>query len=80
MNKICIVKPSLKAFGLSAAMLIGAAISAPAQAADTSKSGYEGVPRTWLWNPSFNEMVDTEKWKKDGPYVIGFSNASISNA
>jgi len=25
-------------------------------------------------------MVDTSKWKKQGPYTIGFSNASISNA
>jgi ribose transport system substrate-binding protein len=45
-----------------------------------AKKGYFGVPRTWLWNPGFNTMVETTKWKKPGPYTIGFSNASISNA
>jgi ribose transport system substrate-binding protein len=42
--------------------------------------GYYGVPRTWLFNPSFNDTVETASFKKDPPYVIGFSNASISNA
>jgi ribose transport system substrate-binding protein len=37
---------------------------------------YNGAPRTFVWNPNFNEMVDTTKFKKPGPYVIGFSNAS----
>ena len=58
---------------------MGLATASTAVAADT-KPGYYGVPRTWLWNPNFNTMVDTSKWKKDGPYTIGFSNASISNA
>ncbi|MCX5515430.1 sugar ABC transporter substrate-binding protein [Kaistia algarum] len=74
---------------LALSALLGAASLAPAMADDTApaaaaakpeKPGYYGVPRTWLWNPGFNNMVDTSKWKKDGPYVIGFSNASISNA
>lgn len=63
---------------------IGANFAAPVSAADdtaqAAKTGYEGVPRTWLWNPNFNEMIDTSQYKKEGPYVIGFSNASISNA
>ena len=54
-------------------------VSSAAAVAD-DKPGYYGVPRTWLWNPGFNQMVDTSEWKKEGPYVIGFSNASISNA
>eukprot|EP01037_Dinobryon_pediforme_P010645 gene10645-10716_t len=54
--------------------------SQQAVAAADAKAGYYGVPRTWLWNPNFNNMVDTSKWKKAGPYTIGFSNASISNA
>lgn len=53
---------------------------APAGAENATKPGYYGVPRTWLFNPNFNDMVDTTSYKKDGPYVIGFSNASISNA
>jgi ribose transport system substrate-binding protein len=56
-------------------------LTKPAAAADApAKPGYYGVPRTWLWNPGFNAMVETTKWKKAPPYVIGFSNASISNA
>lgn len=41
--------------------------------------GYEGVPRTFLWNPGVSEIYDASEYKKEGPYVIGFSNASISN-
>jgi ribose transport system substrate-binding protein len=60
---------------------IGVSHAADAQAQpEGQKPGYYGVPRTWLWNPGFNTMIDTAKWKKAGPYVIGFSNASISNA
>ncbi|MDX3926323.1 MAG: substrate-binding domain-containing protein [Shinella sp.] len=56
--------------------------SATSAAAETmgEKPGYYGAARTWMWNPNPNTMIDTSKWKKDGPYVIGFSNASISNA
>jgi ribose transport system substrate-binding protein len=53
---------------LTAAVGLGAAGSAFAQ--------YQGSPRTFLWNPNFNEMVDTAKFKKEGPYTIGFANAS----
>lgn len=41
--------------------------------------GYDGVPRTFLWNPGVTDIYDASEFKKDGPYVIGFSNASISN-
>jgi ribose transport system substrate-binding protein len=41
--------------------------------------GYQGAPRTFLWSPTFHKMTDTSKYKKAPPYVIGFSNASISN-
>jgi ribose transport system substrate-binding protein len=58
---------------------LASATVAQAETAE-SKPGYHGVPRTWMWNPNPNTMVDTSQWKKDGPYVIGFSNASISNA
>lgn len=40
---------------------------------------YNGVPRTFLWNPGTTTIVDAAEYKKDGPYTIGFSNASISN-
>ncbi len=60
--------------------LAAAVCLSSAAAVAEDKPGYYGVPRTWLWNPGFNEMVDTSEWKKEPPYVIGFSNASISNA
>lgn len=37
---------------------------------------YTGLPRTFLWNPGFNELVETSEYQKEGPYTIGFSNAS----
>lgn len=61
--------------GVQLASATGAAAKTAAE-----KPGYYGAPRTWMWNPNPNTMVDTSKWKKDGPYTIGFSNASISNA
>lgn len=65
---------------MSAPMVTSAQAQDASASATTEQPGYYGVPRTWLWNPGFNNMVDTAKWKKEGPYVIGFSNASISNA
>ena len=41
--------------------------------------GYRGVPRTFLWNPGSTGIFDASAYKKAGPYVIGFSNASVSN-
>lgn len=49
-------------------------------AQDAEKNGYDGAPRTMLWSTSLSNMMDTSQYKKDGPYVIGFSNASISNS
>lgn len=52
-------------------------IALPAGSARAAnQSGYTGLPRTFLWNPGFNAVVDTSKFKKPGPYTIGFSNAS----
>lgn len=48
--------------------------------AQEEKTGYKGASRTLLWSTSDVPFVDTTKHKKDGPYVIGFSNASISNS
>ena len=36
--------------------------------------------RSWLWDQNPVRMVNTAKYKKKPPYVIGFSNASISNS
>jgi ribose transport system substrate-binding protein len=48
--------------------------------AEDAKTGYKGASRTMMWSTQPIAMVDTTKYKKDGPYVIGFSNASISNS
>jgi len=36
-------------------------------------------PRGTLWDPNPIQMVETTKYKKAPPYVIGFANADISN-
>ena len=55
-------------------LAVGAALAvAPSLA---TAEGYEGLPRTFLWNPEFNTMVKTEDFTADGPYTIGFANAS----
>ena len=54
--------------GIALTMTAGAALA-----------DYKGVPRTFLWNPGSVEIFDAAEYKKEGPYVIGFSNASISN-
>src|ERR1700742_324049 len=59
-----------RAFGALAA---GTAVT---MATTKSWADYLGLPRTFLWNPGFNDMVDTSKYKKPGPYTIGFANAS----
>jgi ribose transport system substrate-binding protein len=56
------------------AALVGG--SALALATRPAWADYTGAPRTFLWNPGFNDMVDTARFKKSGPYTIGFANAS----
>lgn len=56
------------------ACALGLALAAGPVAAE-----YDGVPRTFLWNPGAVDVYDAAEFKKDGPYVVGFSNASISN-
>jgi ribose transport system substrate-binding protein len=61
--------------GLTTAAMLGVASTGSAQ----DKGGYQGVPRTFLWANGPIEFTDTAQYKKDPPYVIGFSNASVSN-
>ncbi len=43
--------------------------------------GYQGIPRTYLFNPAAETCFkDTAQYKKDGPYVIGFSNAGLGDS
>ena len=67
--------------GLTALLLASGmfALTASLATAQEAKDGYKGKPRPLLWASRDLEYVDTSKFKKDGPYVIGFSNASISN-
>lgn len=68
-------KNVLTAAALAAAMAIGGG----GAVAEDARGGYKGTPRTLLWSPGPVEFYDAAKFKKDPPYVIGFSNASISN-
>lgn len=56
--------------------LANAETNASASAQAGASTGYEGLPRTFLWNPDFNTIVNTAEYKKEAPYTIGFSNAS----
>ncbi|MCQ8242207.1 ABC transporter substrate-binding protein [Rhizosaccharibacter radicis] len=43
--------------------------------------GYEGAPRTELFNPALTSCIrDTATYKKAPPYVIGFSNAGLGDS
>ena len=71
---------ALKTFaaaGVGGAALAAAPLPVGASGHEAAASaGYDGLPRTFLWNPGFNELVETSEFKKEPPYTIGFSNAS----
>jgi ribose transport system substrate-binding protein len=57
------------------ALLLSVASSAFAE------NEYTGAPRTFLFNPEQDICInDTSKYKKDGPYTIGFSNAGLGDS
>lgn len=63
-----------------AALITGEAKPARAAAAP-SAAGYQGAPRTELFNPALvTKINDTKKYKKAPPYVIGFSNAGLGDS
>lgn len=64
---------------VAAALAVTALAAAPAALAQDARNGYTGAPRTELWSPVPLQYTDTSQYKKDGPYVIGFSNASVDN-
>jgi ribose transport system substrate-binding protein len=78
MNRISMNRRQALASGLIGAAAAAGGAIAPASSARAAgaATGYTGLPRTFLWNPTFNTLVDTAKFKKPGPYTIGFSNAS----
>ena len=42
---------------------------------------YKGAPRTFLFNPSPDVCFkDTSKYKKPGPFTIGFANAGLGDS
>lgn len=69
-------------------MRISKTIAAAALAATTALTGatahaqgYEGVPRTYLFNPAVEVCFkDTSEYAKEGPYTIGFSNAGLGDS
>ncbi len=56
--------------------LVLAAATTLAITAAPALADYDGLPRTFLWNPNFNKVIDTSEYKGEGPFSIGFSNAS----
>lgn len=58
-----------------------AAMAALLSTSSIAAEGYQGVPRTYLYNPDVEVCFnDTSEYKKDGPYVIGFSNAGLGDS
>jgi ribose transport system substrate-binding protein len=42
---------------------------------------YTGAVRTYMYNPARDVCFkDTSKYKKEGPYTIGFSNAGLGDS
>ncbi len=58
------------------ARVIVVAVTTAVASISASADGYSGIPRTFLWNPNFNNLAETSQFRKDGPYRIGFSSAS----
>ncbi|MDR6290838.1 MULTISPECIES: ABC transporter substrate-binding protein [Inquilinus] len=62
------------------ALLLGAA-GLMATSSMSVAEPYHGAPRTFLFNPSSEVCFkDTAAYKKDPPYVIGFSNAGLGDS
>ena len=64
---------------VTAAVALAAMVAVPLAQAQEQRDGYKGAPRTEIWSPVQLQYTDTAKYKKEGPYVIGFSNASVDN-
>ncbi|MCP4385292.1 MAG: substrate-binding domain-containing protein [Hyphomicrobiales bacterium] len=60
-------------------LLIAGGLICATQAVAQDLDGYSGAPRTEIWSPVPLAYTDTEQYKKDPPYIIGFSNASVDN-
>jgi ribose transport system substrate-binding protein len=61
------------------ATIASVAIALPMVATASSAEEQARASRSYLWHNGPVDFVDTSKFKKDPPYTIGFSNASISN-
>ena len=61
-------------------VLIGT-VTLPMLCAPILADEYKGAPRTFLFNPSADVCFkETAKFKKAGPYTIGFSNAGLGDS
>ncbi len=70
----------MKTLAALAAAVSATALLAGGAAAQTS-GRYEGAPRTFLFNPAVEVCFkDTSEYKKEPPYVIGFSNAGLGDS
>ncbi len=63
----------------TAALVVTGIIGLSSVQAQDKLNGYTGAPRTEVWSPVDLQYTDTSQYKKEGPYVIGFSNASVDN-
>ena len=69
------------AVALGGAALLDAGRSMARADAPPKLPGYQGAPRTELYNPALTtRIITTTQYKKAPPYVIGFSNAGLGDS
>jgi ribose transport system substrate-binding protein len=69
------------AAALGGAALLEAGKSAARADTPPKLAGYQGAPRTELYNPALTTRINsTTQYKKAPPYVIGFSNAGLGDS
>jgi ribose transport system substrate-binding protein len=69
------------AVALGGAALLDAGTSVARADAPAQPIGYQGAPRTELFNPALTTRItQTTQYKKAPPYVIGFSNAGLGDS
>src|SRR5580704_7771071 len=62
------------------AVALASIVTTPNARSEDDHSGYKGAARTILWSTGPIAYTDTTKYKKDAPYVIGFSNAGLGDS
>jgi ribose transport system substrate-binding protein len=82
LHPFCKSKPGRKKMSISKMLKGGLAVAGVVSFGfGVAHAEYKGAPRTFLYNPAIDVCIkDTSAFKKDPPYVIGFSNAGLGDS